>query len=292
MVSRVRIFSIPQNRHHRANHILVFIIIGGIFLVDGVKNVMAAVDLRYFRANALETKITIEWGTATELDHAGFYVTRALTSNGVYQRISPFIYARGDSLTGADYVYDDQNVEAGITYWYKLESIDTSQRSNYSNPVSVGYKLPTSSSTPTRTSTTTPTWPPSPTIRSNVTLNPTITSRPTTTLLPTITQGTNIQPTEAVTEPIYTATDVVDFNATAIGIPSRRTPIPFPTITIQFPTKQVLSTRTPFDGYQPKPQSENEDQVVQISRFLLYFILLGIWVILGYWLYRITRTST
>ena len=229
--------------------IVIFpLLIGGIFL-GIVDNSKAAVDLRYFRATAQETKITIEWGTAAELDHAGFYVQRSSTANGPYQRISQFIYAQGDSLVGANYEYEDQNIMVGITYWYRLESIDTNQRSNFSDPISVGYKLASLTNTPTRTPTGTLTWTPSPTIRPNVTLRPTNTLLPTNTFPPTNTQESEFQTTETVKEPLATDSVFVDQNINGAGTVIVSTLVPFPTITIQFPTTQTPSIRTPFDGY-------------------------------------------
>ncbi len=265
---------------------LVFMVVG--IIIAQVITVSAAVDLRYFRAIAQNTKITIEWGTATELDHAGFYVLRSLSSTGTFQKISPFIYAQGDSLTGSDYEFDDQYVTPGNTYWYELESIDTSQNSSFSDPVSVGYQLPISTNTPTSTTTSTPTWTASPTIRSNVTQNPTNSPVPTSTLFPTTTDMV-IQTTEPVVEEISTETFQVGPLLSETSEDSE--PIPFPTITIQFPKQPALIVRTPFDGDRIKLQSVKDEPGITFSRYFIFLVLFGIWGILGYWIYHLTRNS-
>jgi hypothetical protein len=288
---------IKEIKHYQfVIRLVLILIIVGFILLRNVDIVLSAVDLRYFQAVANEASITIEWGTATELDHAGFFVLRGTALNGDYQRISSFIYAQGDSLTGADYEYDDQNVQSGHSYWYKLESIDTSQRSNYSDPVSVGFKLPTATSTLTRTPTLTPTLTQSATVRPDSTVIPTNTPAPTNTLSPTIMQANNDQQTEIMTDSLVTGTESVEFELTSTATVVERavverTLIPFPTITIQFPIKRILATQQLIYGGQLINQSDKEPEEVQFGRYILYFILFGIWAILGFWIFRITRAT-
>jgi hypothetical protein len=271
--------------------LITFLGVGGISLINGKANVRAAVDLRYFRANAYESSVLIEWGTATELDHAGFYVLRSTSVNGAYQKISPFIYAQGDSLTGSDYEYSDTNVASGNTYWYKLESIDTSQRSKYSNPVSVGFKLPTITNTPTLTMTSTPTWTPGVTIISTATVSPSNTPIPTDTIASTITQEIPGQTTESVTEPtvIVTTPNEADLSLTEPAL--TYTLLPFPTITIEFPTTPILVLRTPYDGYQQARKIKININNDSVSHLFIYIILFLSWILLGFWLYKIIRSN-
>jgi hypothetical protein len=257
---------------------------------SSIQLVEAAVNLRYFRAKAQETKITIEWGTATELDNAGFYVQRSNASNGTFQRISPFIYAQGDSLTGSDYDYDDLQVDVGITYWYRLESVDSSQRSSFNDPVSVGFKLPALTSTPTSTPTHTATITPTRSNRPDVTLRPTDISA-TNALTPIPTEIQDVP--DATEEPTLTEQTGLEPESTEIVSTAVNTLIPFPTITIQFPKQFNQIIRTPFDGYQRQivtPETvENPGGV--LGRYIIYILLLAIWLLLGYWLLRITRAG-
>ena len=257
---------------------------------SSIQRVEAAVNLRYFRAKAQEAKITIEWGTATELDNAGFYIQRSNASNGTFQRISPFIYAQGDSLTGSDYDYDDLQVEVGVTYWYRLESVDSSQRSSFNDPVSVGYKLPALTSTPTSTPSVTTTITATRSDRPGVTLRPTdIPATNTLTPIPTDSQDV----LDATLEPTLTEQTGLEPESTEIVSTVVNTLVPFPTITIQFPKQFNQIVRTPFDGYQR--QLNTPETAInpggELGRYFIYILLLAIWMLLGYWLFRISRAG-
>jgi len=73
--------------------------------------------------------------TASELNTAGFYLTRSLTETGVYTIISPFIDSRGGVHVGADYTFTDTSVVNGTTYFYKLLEIELNMEEYYYGPV-------------------------------------------------------------------------------------------------------------------------------------------------------------
>ncbi|MBN1260629.1 MAG: hypothetical protein JXB35_08110, partial [Anaerolineae bacterium] len=128
--------------------------------------VWAAVTLVFFEAIPGETEIYVQWETASEVDMSVFYVLRSLNENSGFARVSTFIPAEGD-IGGAAYEFIDEDVEAGTTYYYKLEAVETNGSSEFHGPVSVriplpgeGTPTPTLTPTPTATPTATPTTAP------------------------------------------------------------------------------------------------------------------------------------
>src|SRR4030067_191501 len=82
---------------------------------------MAAVDLLYFLAESGTGHVLLKWETASELNNAGYYVTRSLDIAGPFLRITGFIPARGDGITGAYYEYFDTNAVIATNFYYFLE---------------------------------------------------------------------------------------------------------------------------------------------------------------------------
>ncbi len=69
--------------------------------------------------------IEIEWTTETEQQTAGFYLYRSESEDGEFIRISDeMIPAQGSAVSGASYIYIDQNLPSGVTYYYLLEEIE------------------------------------------------------------------------------------------------------------------------------------------------------------------------
>ena len=68
----------------------------------------------------------MRWQTKSEIDNIGFYIYRSESEDGEYVKITGnIIKAKGSSTHGAVYKFKDKNVQAGKTYWYKLEDIDS-----------------------------------------------------------------------------------------------------------------------------------------------------------------------
>jgi hypothetical protein len=71
--------------------------------------------------------IEIEWVTETEFDTAGFNIYRSPLPEGEFVQINPqLIPGSPDPATGGAYVYADTDVQAGETYYYKLEDVEYS----------------------------------------------------------------------------------------------------------------------------------------------------------------------
>jgi hypothetical protein len=82
------------------------------------------VELTSFTAKALEDFVLLEWKTASEIDNAGFHLWRSEREDGTYLHITDtLIPAEGGPTWGAEYEYEDFDVEAGQTYYYELEEI-------------------------------------------------------------------------------------------------------------------------------------------------------------------------
>jgi outer membrane protein assembly factor BamB len=101
------------------------------------------VELAFFRGKYIppQSKIIVEWKTETELETYGFYLLRKEGEKGSFFAVNSYIIiAQGDSMTGADYSYEDFNVRKGTTYYYLLEEIDLYGASNHYGPISVSTK--------------------------------------------------------------------------------------------------------------------------------------------------------
>jgi len=69
--------------------------------------------------------IRIEWETETEVDTAGFNIYRREGEEGEFVQLNEqLIPSEGSPVTGASYVYVDENVASGQTYYYQLEDVE------------------------------------------------------------------------------------------------------------------------------------------------------------------------
>jgi len=212
------------------------ILLASIFLVGqalsgNVSTVLASVTLTYFEAHPGDGFVTLKWETATELDNAGFMITRSTSENGAYLPASEFIPAEGDSLVGAVYEYIDSDVENGTTYWYKLEAIDFGQNVEVYGPVSATPNAINPTSTPTLTPSTTKTPTRTATVMAN---SPTATSSSQQTVTPTktATRTPTATPPAAANTPSSTPTRtsvVIASSTFTLPPPSTSTPDTLPT---------------------------------------------------------------
>jgi hypothetical protein len=97
------------------------------------------VQLTVFSAEPMgsENGILLRWQTASEIDNAGFHIWRGQRADGFYARITDtMIPAEGGPAWGAEYAYEDGDVEPGRTYFYQLEDIDTAGTHTFHGPAS------------------------------------------------------------------------------------------------------------------------------------------------------------
>ncbi|MEW6716777.1 MAG: hypothetical protein AB1345_04640 [Chloroflexota bacterium] len=249
---------------------IVIFTLAGLGLVVFTRVGSAAVTLVSFTATPGDSKVTLDWETASEIDFAGFFVQRSTQEDGTYARISPFIPAEGDSIVGARYSFVDTNAVNGSTYYYKLEAINNDQTYELHGPVSA---TPGSSITTTPTATRTPT----PTTSGTVSPSPTPTRTRTPTRTPT--RGTPTKTPTGTISPTATdtpsATPSPEFTATPTVTPT------FTPFVISLPTL-ALPSRTPTPTETPLPPSEEVGggQGLPIG-FRLGLLALGISVVGG-----------
>ena len=104
-----------------------------------------AVTLASFTATPQGNGVLIQWETAIEIDNVGFNLYRAQAPEGDWVRLNATLIpsqAPG-SVVGATYTWFDEEVEAGITYYYKLEDVGVDGRRTFHGPISVQPGGPT-----------------------------------------------------------------------------------------------------------------------------------------------------
>ncbi len=96
-----------------------------------------AVTLQSFTAMPVNGAVDLSWTTASELNNLGFHLYRSESSELPYTRItSSLIPGLGSSPTGQTYSYVDSGLVNGRTYFYKLEDVETTGRTELHGPVS------------------------------------------------------------------------------------------------------------------------------------------------------------
>lgn len=275
------------------------IIVFAIALIYQTTN--AAITLLYFTATGENQQVVLRWETATEINSAGFYVMKSQQLNGSYLRVNnTIIPARGDNLSGYLYQYVDQYVSNGVTYWYRLEQIETNGNSVLFDPVSVIPGV-TPTPTPTRTITVTATPAPNGTPTDTPTQSPTITPTRSQSLTPTSTLF--IPPSATLTvsimfSPTYAPSPTS--NVSSLGTPPvplvqtqpgtgkypATTLQPFPTITLKFPQTASPAVLYSVEWADNQPALQKSNLSLSLSRFMVYWpiaILILVWIGLVMW---------
>lgn len=168
--------------------------------------VLASVTLEKLEAKAETNRIRILWATASELQNAGFYVLRSTAEAGPYASITK-VNSSGQTQ-GTTYQYYDTAVTPGIKYYYRLASIDTSNKTETTTPVSAIIAAPTTTKTSTSapTATRTPTGAPTATATRTHTSAPNATATQTSTTAPTPTRTNTLVPGAPTFTPVPTFT--------------------------------------------------------------------------------------
>ncbi|MEW5721232.1 MAG: hypothetical protein AB1817_21580, partial [Chloroflexota bacterium] len=97
-------------------------------LLLGYARVSASVTISSFSAQAQSGKIQINWTTASEISNVGFHVLRSTSAGGSYAPINASIIPSKciGCVAGASYSFTDSAVSSGQTYYYKLQSVNSS----------------------------------------------------------------------------------------------------------------------------------------------------------------------
>jgi hypothetical protein len=96
------------------------------------------VELVSFTGAYKDGAVRLTWGTAGEVDHAGFHLWRNEGAKGLRSRLTEtMILAQGGPTLGAEYAYEDTDLVPGRTYEYELEAVDAHGRSTFYGLVEV-----------------------------------------------------------------------------------------------------------------------------------------------------------
>ncbi len=111
------------------------------------RDATTAVELLTFAARGADGEVVLEWETGSEQDNLGFLLYRARSEEGPYVKITASVIpGLGSSPEGARYSYRDSGVTNGVTYYYKLEDIETTGGTEVHGPIaalpSAGASLP------------------------------------------------------------------------------------------------------------------------------------------------------
>jgi len=100
------------------------------------------VELSSFTATADGAGIILRWVTESEANNLGFHIYRALSKDGVYNRINAeLIRGAGTSTVRHVYTFTDPDVVSGLTYWYKLEDVALDGSTGMHGPVSACLEI-------------------------------------------------------------------------------------------------------------------------------------------------------
>ncbi len=100
------------------------------------RGAVTAVELVSFTASAADGEVVLQWETGSEYDNLGFRLYRAFSWEGPYESITKeLVPGLGSSPEGARYSYLDRNLENGVAYFYQLEDVETTGRTERHGPV-------------------------------------------------------------------------------------------------------------------------------------------------------------
>jgi hypothetical protein len=114
------------------------------FVIEG-DGPPTAVDLVSFSATRQEGGVLVAWETAMEVDNVGFNLYRSTSVDGPYARLNGDLIpsqSPGDA-SGATYTWLDDEVQPGVTYYYKLEDVEVGGTRTMHGPVSSSAQNPT-----------------------------------------------------------------------------------------------------------------------------------------------------
>ncbi len=101
------------------------------------------VELSSFAAECLKGTVRLEWRTQSETENLGFHVFRSTNAKDGYQQITTnMITGAGTSSSIHDYLFEDRNITANQTYYYKLADVDFRGRMQLHGPIMITASAP------------------------------------------------------------------------------------------------------------------------------------------------------
>jgi hypothetical protein len=245
----------------------------------------AAVTISAFGAQWQGNSVVVTWRTASELNNAGFNILRSTSANGTFTKVhnTP---AQFGSISGASYSFTDSGVTPGTTYYYRLQSIDTSGKvDTYSQTVSAAPPAtPTATTAPptatrTRTPTATATNVPSAPTSTPVPPTATATAPPQFTPTRTRTLPPGVpSPTPAPPTPTVRVAYVAQPSATRASAPA----VAAPTIAPPEPTRVAIAIKDTVSDEETETDQDipgaPEDSNLHIKQLILgaMIVLMGV----------------
>ena len=102
--------------------------------------VNTTVRLSQFTAHVVDYNgVNLEWQTSDEMNTAGFYVLRSISKGGEYKRLNSLLISVNHEKK---YQFMDRQVEAGKTYYYKLQDVDNRGMINQHEPIFIKVNSP------------------------------------------------------------------------------------------------------------------------------------------------------
>ncbi len=92
------------------------------------------VELTDIVADVANNDIIVKWTTATEIDNEGFEVMRSASLDKDFEKIG-WVAGKGNSSVPVSYLFTDDGVLPGITYYYRLKQMDFDGHFEYSDIV-------------------------------------------------------------------------------------------------------------------------------------------------------------
>jgi hypothetical protein len=101
------------------------------------------VELSVFTATFVSEKVVeLFWRTESELHCAGFHIWRSENKEGTFKKItSEIIPGYGNSSTGHEYTFFDEDLHSGLMYWYILEEVAINGISTFYDPIAANPSL-------------------------------------------------------------------------------------------------------------------------------------------------------
>ncbi len=93
------------------------------------------VELIFLSANAVNNSfIRVSWATALEINNSGFSVERS--TDGINFSAIGWVNGNNNSTVQQNYIFDDNNVQPGVVYYYRLKQMDNDSQYEYTYIVS------------------------------------------------------------------------------------------------------------------------------------------------------------
>ena len=98
------------------------------------------VELVTFSARISDSRVILNWSTATEVSNYGFEVQRSVQTNN-WEALG-FVEGHGNSNSPKEYSFTDREVNSSGVYYYRLKQIDNDGAYQFSNQVEVNFEAP------------------------------------------------------------------------------------------------------------------------------------------------------